>query len=327
MEDMISIIIPIYNRQDVIGDCLRSVQNQTHQNFEIIIIDDGSTDQTLEICRLAAAEDSRIILLESEHSGVSAARNKGIDIAKGEYLFFIDSDDTIHPLLLDTLIKGMQSSDASVAGTGVVHIPYKHWEKVDEIISADSGPGVTTYQNHEETLRAVFMGDTSPINIIGGVMMRRDLVGETRFNTDLFIGEDFYFIYQNLIKGASSVFLKQKWYYVRAHLHNSSKNYGFEAFWSRFHRRELIWKSEEALGRTEYANRQKRFALSAFTLCISKNKVFSKDSIKMRRVLRKYQKEIVPAMVRNGKIRYLLYAYFPFTHLILSKIQRSSKNK
>lgn len=324
MKEMISIIIPLYNRQQYIEECIQSIQAQSYQNYEIILIDDGSADHTLEVCRNLAKTEPRINLLTIEHAGVSAARNKGIDAARGEYIFFVDSDDVIHPLLLETLVEGLKNSDAAIAGTKVVNIAERNWHKVNEIISKDPGPGETTYQNHQDTLRAVFLGQ-SPLGMIGGVMMRRDLIEQTRFRTDLYIGEDFYFIYENLIKGAASVFLKQKWYYGRLHANNSSWDFGYSGFMNRLYRRELVWKSEEAFGRTEYANCQKNAVFGVFQTLLKKNKLNSSDSKKIRKVMKDYRKILLPAMKFRRKVCYYLYVYLPFTSPLVLWVQKRLK--
>ncbi len=320
VDPKISIIIPVYNRDNYIEECVSSVFAQSYQNFEIILIDDGSTDRTLEVCKKLSTKDSRIKLLTADHGGVSAARNKGLDEAMGEYVFFLDSDDVIYPTLLETLVTGIKNSGANIAGTRVIPVSEKYWEKVREKLKEEPVLGETTYHTHEEALHAIFHPG-SPLACIGGVMLHRDLIGDTRFRTDLFIGEDYYFIYENLIKGASCIFLKQKWYYVRNHALNSSWNYTFDGFWTRFYRRELVWKSEEAFGRTQYANIQKRDAFCSFLHCFNKNKPHSEDSEKMRKVLKEYKKDIYPALTSKGKIVYILYVHFPATAAALFKFK------
>ncbi len=100
---MISIVVPAYNAAGVIGKCIDSVLLQTYSDFELLIIDDGSRDETAEIVAAKAAQDARIHLIRQENAGVSSARNTGIAAASGELLCFIDSDDTVSANYLETL--------------------------------------------------------------------------------------------------------------------------------------------------------------------------------------------------------------------------------
>lgn len=97
----ISVIIPVFNAQEFLSECLDSVLGQTHQNFEVICVNDGSTDDSLAILSTWANYDKRIKVYSQENQGQSAARNKGLDVAKGKYIFFLDSDDFIHPQTLE----------------------------------------------------------------------------------------------------------------------------------------------------------------------------------------------------------------------------------
>ena len=92
---LISIIVPVYNVEKYLERCLDSILSQTFSDFELILVNDGSTDHSLEICRSYAEKDERILLIDQENRGLSAARNAGIAVAKGEYLGFVDSDDYI----------------------------------------------------------------------------------------------------------------------------------------------------------------------------------------------------------------------------------------
>lgn len=317
---LVSVIIPVYNRQDYIEECIRSVLSQSHRDFEIIVVDDGSTDDTQQICRRLADQDARIRLLSGGHKGVSAARNIALDAAAGTYFFFLDSDDVIHPFLLETLVSAMEESGAAMGGTETIHISQNNWQAAQKALQAQSGVGETTLKTHEEALEALFFGP-SPLTFLIGLMMHRDLVGATRFRTDLFIGEDYYFVYEALIKGSGCVFLKQKWYYQRLHDSNSSWNYSYSAFWSRFYRRELVWKSEEAFGRTNYAVTQKRDAFACFTNCVRKHKPYSEESKQMRQVLKRYKKDLFPALTGKNKPLYLLFLYLPATASLLLRLK------
>ena len=318
IKDTVSVIIPVYNREEYIRECIDSVFAQSHQEFEIVIIDDGSSDNTVEICESLAESDDRIKFIKAEHGGVSAARNKGLEAAKGEYVFFLDSDDVIHPMLFETLVTAMKQNNAAISGTVVVNFPDKHWHEVKDMIAKSSSVGETTYQSHQQSLDAMFRG-SSPLSMIGGIMMRRDLIGDTKFNTDIYIGEDYLFIYENLIKGADTVFLRQKWYYCRLHSNNSSWDYGFSGFYTRFIRRKLVWESEERFGRIKNSNKQKNDAMNAFITCLKKNKSYSQDVKEMRRVMRQHRNVILGALTLKRKIAFVVTVYLPFLCPIVLK--------
>ena len=102
---LVSIIIPFYNAEKTIGRCIESVLNQTYKDFELILLDDGSTDDSGRICDAFAGKDMRIQVLHKENSGVSDTRNRGIAMAKGEYLQFLDSDDWITPTATEIFVR------------------------------------------------------------------------------------------------------------------------------------------------------------------------------------------------------------------------------
>ena len=89
----ISIVVPVYNVEAYVSKCIESIMHQDYENIEIIVVDDGSTDSSSKICEQYARSDNRIRLIHQENQGLSKARNNGIDIAAGEYIGFIDSDD------------------------------------------------------------------------------------------------------------------------------------------------------------------------------------------------------------------------------------------
>lgn len=113
--DLISIIIPVYNVEKYIHRCVDSVINQTYQKLEIILVDDGSPDDCGKICDEYAKKDNRIKVILKENGGLSDARNHGIESATGEWLFFLDSDDWIHPQTIDKLYDAAIKNDVSVS--------------------------------------------------------------------------------------------------------------------------------------------------------------------------------------------------------------------
>ena len=110
MNDLISVIVPIYKVEKYLKKCIDSIITQTYKNLEIILVDDGSPDNCGKICDEYAKQDNRIKVIHKENGGLSDARNKGIDISSGKYLTFVDSDDFIHPECCEKMLKNMGES-------------------------------------------------------------------------------------------------------------------------------------------------------------------------------------------------------------------------
>ena len=118
---MISIIIPVYNVENYLEECLNSVQNQTYTNIEVILVNDGSTDNSKRICERYCQEDSRFHLLNQENQGQSVARNTGVAASTGEFIAFVDSDDIILPNYLETLMQYLAADVDIVESQFTVH--------------------------------------------------------------------------------------------------------------------------------------------------------------------------------------------------------------
>lgn len=115
MNDLVSIIVPIYNVEKYLDRCIITIVNQSYKNLEIILVDDGSPDNCSEICDSWAEKDNRIIVIHKENGGLSDARNTGINIANGDYLAFIDSDDYVHADYIKVLYELCKKYDSDIS--------------------------------------------------------------------------------------------------------------------------------------------------------------------------------------------------------------------
>lgn len=115
MEELISIIIPVYNVEEYLSACLKSVIGQTYKNLEIIVVDDGSTDKSGMICDEYCNRDNRITVIHKKNGGLSDARNAGLKAAKGQYIGFVDSDDWIAPEMYEILYQSCKMYEADIS--------------------------------------------------------------------------------------------------------------------------------------------------------------------------------------------------------------------
>ncbi len=120
MMKKVSIIIPIYNTKEFLPTVFESLLSQTYGNIEIVAVDDGSTDGSLEVCRDYAKRDGRVKLFAIENSGVSQARNFGLENAEGEFVMFLDSDDTYTPDAVEKLVRAAEASGADIVSAGLI---------------------------------------------------------------------------------------------------------------------------------------------------------------------------------------------------------------
>lgn len=180
---MVSIIVPVYNAFQYLNRCIESLVNQTINDIEIILIDDGSTDDSLLICREWASKDKRIVVIEQENSGVSSARNVGLDNAKGDYIMFVDSDDYMLPQMCEKMIATIESKKADLVVCGTTETGGGYWRPV-----ANKDYTFTQLkENFVELLHTELL--SPPWNKI----FKRAIIGEQRFREDITFGEDLMF--------------------------------------------------------------------------------------------------------------------------------------
>lgn len=121
-QPLISVIVPVYGAEQSLNECVKSIAEQTYRNLEIILVDDGSPDRCPELCDRWSSKDLRIRVIHQRNTGPSAARNAGIDVARGEYLGFVDPDDRIASDMYETLLRNLlrEQADVSIIGTSLV---------------------------------------------------------------------------------------------------------------------------------------------------------------------------------------------------------------
>lgn len=128
MTPMVSIIIPVYNPGEALHRCLDTVLAQTYHNIEVIAVNDGSTDGSGQVCKQYSAGDERLRYISQPNAGVSVARNRGITEAKGEYICFVDSDDSVNANYIECMLEAIEKSQADIAIQGLKQ--YKNGEIV-----------------------------------------------------------------------------------------------------------------------------------------------------------------------------------------------------
>lgn len=194
MAPKISVIIANYNNAQYLTDCLRSVATQSFTDFECIVVDDGSTDNSAKIIRKFANADSRFHPIFQKNSGVSAARNRGMDIARGEYISFLDSDDCFCPDALLILYNLATQNNADVVGGGGVRVA-DDFNLIDSVNPSFQNPPFKIYSNTYNELKILTdLPNTHMFVWVWRRLFRRSVIGKLRFDENLYPGEDTCFI-------------------------------------------------------------------------------------------------------------------------------------
>lgn len=260
--EKVSVIIPIYNSEKYIEDCVESLKNQTYKELEILLIDDGSTDSSREICKRICENDRRFKLIHQENQGVSAARNHGLEKATGKYVFFLDSDDWIHPRLLEEMVRELEKTSADLAVCEYCTAFDADFSRETKFSIASVNVLEWTFLNEEETRREFHLLNLSTVfRSIGGKMIRRQSFETLRFKEDISLGEDTRFLFDCINKGAVCVYNSVRWYFYRRHTENASANFSYLLDPSHLTLFEQVMEEEMAHGNEEYARMWYKYML------------------------------------------------------------------
>lgn len=215
----ISVIIPIYNTEKYLRRCLDSILNQEFIDLEILLIDDGSTDNSSMICDKYVRSDSRIKVCHQLNRGVSKARNKGLSLANGEYIHFADSDD-----FWDNGFYTYMYSKASQHQSEIISSS-KLIEKKNGQFIPDSIDEFELTFSKEDALKALFSGKKMSYSLCDK-LFKREIIKNIRFNEDISHNEDFLFVYE-AIKQSTKVTLTSRAFYHYCNNPNSAVRQSF----------------------------------------------------------------------------------------------------
>ena len=232
MNKFISIIIPMYNLETYISDCVQSVLEQTYPYFEVLLIDDGSEDHTWEQCVKMQEQDSRIRIFRQDRKGVSCARNRGLDEACGEYLVFLDGDDMLHPAFLEEMLKRACQTGADIVGCNFFRIPTENVQKEILCNFQDDFPGHWTSMSAEQVRDNFLKERYWGWNIVTCKLIKRAVIESNeyihRFVPGVSLGEDTIFMYELVREGFRMELTDVRAYLYR--MHGESATHNWESF-------------------------------------------------------------------------------------------------
>lgn len=216
LEEKISIIIPVYNNEKYLERCIVSLINQTYKNLEIILINDGSTDNSRIICEKYLKKDKRVILVNQKNGGVSAARNKGIEIATGSWIAFVDSDDWITENMYEILHINAIENNADISIGGYIRTdiekPAFESKKTLEIL------------DNKTALEYLILDKEGYATSVWNKLYKIDVVKNILFDKTIKYGEDLLFNFNIMMNNRKNVVFDKNIYYIYFYNRYSATN-------------------------------------------------------------------------------------------------------
>lgn len=214
MNEKISIIVPVYNVESYLEKCVKSILNQTYSNFEVLLINDGSTDNSPNICENLKELDSRIKIFHKKNEGVSATRNFGIENSTGKFITFIDSDDFINKDMLEVLYNNLKNNDADISIGKVV-------DTFDEnYIFKENNEEISNWDNKNAMKKILEAKETSFFPV--AKLFKKSLFEKIKFNKEYKLAEDALLITEILLSEKLNIVYCNKEVYAYLHHKNSA---------------------------------------------------------------------------------------------------------
>lgn len=200
----LSIIVPVYKVEQYLDKCVESICAQSFTDFELILVDDGSPDRCGQMCEDWTKKDSRVKVLHKQNGGLSDARNAGVEIAQGDYIGFVDSDDYIKPDMYEVLVNNLEQHDADISMCGYADI-------YADGVRKDNNDRTTYVWNQEETIHQVLLGKLLSVHAVTK-LYKRECFREVRYPVGK-VSEDAYVIMDILDQVHKAVFTPYAAYY------------------------------------------------------------------------------------------------------------------
>ena len=209
---MVSVIIPVYNVEKYLPMCLQSVQCQTYKDLEIILVDDGSRDKSGKICDDFAQRDNRFIVYHRDNHGVSSSRNFGLDKCHGEFVCFVDSDDSIHREMIELLLKEISKGEYDIAMVLEKNI---YDDDCDRYVGKFDTYSIKNFDS-DDLLKGIAYGKGLHKCMCYhtlGKLYRSEVIGDIRFDESFSLSEDMLFNLRIYQKGINTILVQKQLYY------------------------------------------------------------------------------------------------------------------
>ena len=309
---LVSVIVPVYNSEKFLQAALESIREQSYSNIEVLMIDDGSTDSSPQICDNFAREDERFRVIHQENKGPSAARNRGIDASKGEYLTFVDNDDLLHKDFVKILYDLCVEHQCDIALTK--SFPFL---EEDTIPYGEPETKLTFMDRRQLSIQLLDMGWTG-LAVTMAKLFKRSLFQNIRFNEQRIIGDDDSTIYLLYWASDKSVLFQSPLYFYRSKRKGSITHSDYKLSWmtgvDAFRERMEFYESQGEMLLYAKAMRSYCRRMAENYILIKQNFPSEKELIRNLKMRGKRQSVKLVFLKGNSlgqKISAVLFAYIP----------------
>lgn len=319
---MVSIIVPVYNAEKYLDDCMQCLLAQTYHDIEIVLVNDGSKDRTGEICKNYADTDSRVKVINQTNMGVSAARNNGVRESKGEYITFVDGDDTVSIEMVEKLLETSERFSADFVFSGISIIDLAG--NVEHGCNHDG----TRIIEKQELLKEYFTNANTKLMLYGPVnkLIKRELAEKVSFDSELKIGEDLLYVYRTIIIAERIAECNDCLYnYIKRENSATTTSFNLNKLDYLIAAKRIVELSESISSELGNVSRQWYYSntLDFCRLIASDSKVREQctDDYKgYLRFLKEYKKEMWSGLNYKKRISYYILMYFPVGWVVLKKL-------
>lgn len=325
MRDLISVIVPVYNVEKYVGRCLESICNQTYQNLEVLVVDDGSPDNSINICKEKAQIDDRIRILRKKNGGLASARNEALDVVNGKYIVCVDSDDWIESNMIEMLYNNLIEYNADMSVCDF------YQEKDNDTIYNQKEKG-TILLSREEAMEYAIL-PSKYYGFAWNKMYKKELIQDLRYNETFLKGEDSPFTCSYINKCNRVVYSKIPLYHYRIDsisISRSKFNLGkmtvLDSYMSII---DLLKENEFSkylidLQYEQYANQLLSVIVNIAT---TNSSIYKKEFYYIKKEMKKYKKIYIKSSHFDlfHKITYFFVIYFTVFFKITCKLKGEHK--
>lgn len=299
---LISVIVPVYNVEKFLAECLHSVINQTYANLEIILVDDGSKDSSGKICDDYVEKDSRVKVIHQENAGLSAARNAGVEIASGQYIMFVDSDDLIDLDTLQILYDVIIETESDISSCNSTS---------DKTLLGE-GDGAISVFNSRQSLIRVF-NDTNVAVAAPMKLYKSEIAKAVDFERGR-INEDYYYTVRILTKIKKLAYVERKLYFYRVNADSITHKTFTDKNLDLLHAADQVEKviKEYNPKLVKYSNIKRCYiAVALYINCVISRKQDEYGKMLRKKVKKYYLKFLFSRYGLNHKLRATAIVFFP----------------